>query len=85
MNCGASMSSAQFGLSHLTNLSFKHGDPRCLTTALGLQEAGLNTYFVMDPWGRRSNVHVVTGPYGPCLRSAANATGVDNLDALPGC
>ena len=32
--------------------------------------SGLNTYFVLDPWGRRANVHVVNSPYGPYLRSA---------------
>ena len=47
--------------------------------------SGLNTYFVLDPSGRRSNIHVVNGPYGPYLRSAPNATGVDNLDSLPDC
>ena len=46
---------------------------------------GLNTYFVLDPWDRRANVHVVNSPYGPYLRSAPNDTGVDNLDALPNC
>ena len=59
-----------------------------LTWSLASVDGGdrdLNTYFVIDPWGRRSDVQVVNGPYGPYLRSAANATGVDNLDALPDC
>lgn len=54
-------------------------------TAIREIDSGTNTYFVQDGYGRRADVHVVTGAYGKYLRTDPNATCSDNLDNLPNC
>lgn len=47
-------------------------------------EGGTNTFYTMVA-GRRANIGVIRGPYGPYLRTYADGVWNDNLLALPEC
>lgn len=57
------------------------------TKAAAIREidAGTNTYYVKDGFGRRADVEVVNGTTGKYLRTDPNSSCSDNLDNLPDC
>ena len=48
-------------------------------------EAGLHSYYVEWPSGKRTGIHLVNGPNGKYLRTDHDDTQQNNLDELPEC
>lgn len=59
--------------------------PRKKADAIRDIEHNLHTYYVQNPGGKRTDIHVVNGPTGKYLRTDPDNSEGNNLDELPDC